>query len=125
MWFNNGLLYANSAIRPSAVSDGMSKTLLLGETRYGRGNFTWASSGKFDGNASPLQMAAARTAINTLNPDSVWFAVSMPQGFSSSHTGGCNVAMGDASVRFVSENIDINTYRSLGSRNDGASLQDF
>lgn len=122
-WFNNGLLYANSSIRPSAVTDGMSKVFLLGETRYGSGNFTWASSGKFDNNASPLQMAGAHQAINTLNP-TTWFAVIMPQGFSSLHSGGCVAAMADASVRFVSENIDINTYRALGSRNDGAAVED-
>jgi prepilin-type N-terminal cleavage/methylation domain-containing protein len=37
----------------------------------------------------------------------------------SKHPGGVNVAMGDASVHFVSETIDLATWQNLGARNDG------
>jgi prepilin-type N-terminal cleavage/methylation domain-containing protein/prepilin-type processing-associated H-X9-DG protein len=37
--------------------------------------------------------------------------------FGSFHTGGSNFAMGDGSVRFVSESIDLKTYLAYGSRN--------
>ncbi|MFW5693499.1 MAG: H-X9-DG-CTERM domain-containing protein [Thermoguttaceae bacterium] len=40
----------------------------------------------------------------------------------SHHPGGCNFAMGDGSVHFLSENMDIHAYRSLGIRNDGLPL---
>ena len=43
--------------------------------------------------------------------------------FGSQHPGGCNFLLMDGSVRFVSENIDLNTYRSVGTRNGGESLQ--
>ena len=39
--------------------------------------------------------------------------------FGSYHPGGCNIAFADGSVQFVSQMIDINLYRQLGSRADG------
>ncbi|ADG69207.1 protein of unknown function DUF1559 [Planctopirus limnophila DSM 3776] len=43
-------------------------------------------------------------------------------GFSSLHTGGCHFALGDGSVRFLSENIDMKTFRMLMDRQDGRLL---
>ena len=37
----------------------------------------------------------------------------------SRHAGGRYFAMADGSVQFVSQNIDITTYRTLGKRADG------
>jgi prepilin-type N-terminal cleavage/methylation domain-containing protein len=37
--------------------------------------------------------------------------------FASFHTGGVNFSFGDASVRFISESIDVATYLAFGSRN--------
>jgi len=39
--------------------------------------------------------------------------------FGSYHPGGCNIGFADGSVQFVSQTIDINLYRRLGSRADG------
>ena len=41
----------------------------------------------------------------------------------SSHPGGANVSMGDASVRFVSETIDFNLWQAVGSRNGAETAQ--
>jgi len=38
---------------------------------------------------------------------------------SSYHTGGVNVLFGDGDVRFISDGIDLGTWRALGSRNGG------
>ena len=40
-------------------------------------------------------------------------------GFASSHPGGANFAMGDGSVSFMSEDIDLDTYRALSTRDGG------
>jgi len=40
----------------------------------------------------------------------------------SNHPGGCNFTMGDGSVRFIKETINMPTYWSLGSRNGGEVL---
>jgi prepilin-type N-terminal cleavage/methylation domain-containing protein/prepilin-type processing-associated H-X9-DG protein len=37
----------------------------------------------------------------------------------SRHPGGVNVAMGDCSVRFVTQTIDLLTWQRMGARNDG------
>lgn len=39
-------------------------------------------------------------------------------GFSSFHANGANFFMGDGSIRFLTNNIDLDLYRGLGNRND-------
>jgi len=41
----------------------------------------------------------------------------------SRHPGGVNVALGDASIRFVSSTIDFPTWQNLGGRNEGIPVQ--
>jgi len=43
----------------------------------------------------------------------------------SRHTGGVHVTLGDGSVRFVSENIDLQTWQWLGARDDGNPVGEF
>ena len=43
----------------------------------------------------------------------------------SLHTGGAQVQLGDASVRFVSENIDLQVWRSVGSRDGGEVVGEY
>jgi prepilin-type processing-associated H-X9-DG protein len=44
---------------------------------------------------------------------------------SSRHPGGVNVLLGDGSVRFIRDSIDLPTWRGLGSRNGGEVLGDY
>ena len=46
-------------------------------------------------------------------------------GFSSAHSGGANFALGDGSVRYLSETIDKQVYQQLGHRADGQLLDEF
>ena len=41
----------------------------------------------------------------------------------SYHPGGVNVAMGDGSVRFISETIELETWQYLGARADGKTVE--
>jgi prepilin-type N-terminal cleavage/methylation domain-containing protein/prepilin-type processing-associated H-X9-DG protein len=43
----------------------------------------------------------------------------------SMHTGGVNALLGDGSVRFIPNSIDLGTFQRLGARNDGLPLGDF
>jgi prepilin-type processing-associated H-X9-DG protein len=42
----------------------------------------------------------------------------------SYHPGGVNLALCDGSVRFVSETIDVRTWREMGSRNGGEIIEE-
>jgi prepilin-type N-terminal cleavage/methylation domain-containing protein/prepilin-type processing-associated H-X9-DG protein len=61
---------------------------------------------------------------NPRHPDAAWMAFGW---FSarSFHPGGVNVGLGDGSVRFVSDTIDLNTWHNLGSIADGQVLGNF
>jgi len=43
----------------------------------------------------------------------------------SAHSGGIHVLLGDGSVRFISDNINMQTFRWLCTRDDGNSVGDF
>ncbi|MBA4029857.1 MAG: prepilin-type cleavage/methylation domain-containing protein [Planctomyces sp.] len=47
------------------------------------------------------------------------------QAFGSRHTGGAHFLLGDGSVKFLSENIDLTLYRGIGSRAGGETLGEF
>ncbi|MGD9855503.1 MAG: DUF1559 domain-containing protein, partial [Planctomycetaceae bacterium] len=60
-----------------------------------------------------------RSGSGQLLPDATW------HGFSSDHAGGCHFLLGDGSVRFLSENLDTNTYRNLATIKDGKVVGEF
>lgn len=43
----------------------------------------------------------------------------------SYHTGGVNAVLGDGSVRFIRDNVQLITFQRLGHRNDGHPVSDF
>jgi prepilin-type N-terminal cleavage/methylation domain-containing protein/prepilin-type processing-associated H-X9-DG protein len=49
-------------------------------------------------------------------------AMSMQVSPNSNHPGGVNLMMGDGSVRFAANAVDINTWRALGTRNGGEAI---
>jgi prepilin-type N-terminal cleavage/methylation domain-containing protein len=46
-------------------------------------------------------------------------------GYNSWHPGGAHFLTGDGAVRFITENVDINTYMSILRRTDGATVGAF
>jgi prepilin-type N-terminal cleavage/methylation domain-containing protein len=76
-----------------------------------------------------------QTALNTVAPPNWRFPNCQwsPSGYSSDrnglyaprsrHPGGVNAALGDASVRFISETVDFQTFQNLGARDDGIAIQ--
>jgi len=53
-----------------------------------------------------------------------WFGSTL-NAASSYHVGGVQVALADGSVRFVSDNVDNETWARLGNRNDGQVIGEF
>jgi len=132
-----GMLQGNFNCRPGDVGDGLSNTIMLGELA-GRPDVYRA------GALSTLDVAAGESADGAgwgdpLNGDQ-WLKGSLfdgtgggsqggpcpinctnltETGLYAFHTGGCNVAMGDGSVRFLAASIDPHAFAALVTRNGG------
>ena len=140
-FFQNGIFHNNSHIKIAHISDGTSNVFLVGETKYcphplghdADGAYAgWDSALRVHTNESftfPSGLCAAMNGINSsdVNPaDADVFSGTIASStFGSNHPGGCHFCMADGSVHFTPETIDINTYRSLGIRNDGLPLGGF
>lgn len=51
------------------------------------------------------------------------FGINLP--LNSAHAGGVHILMGDGTVRFLGNNIDMLTYRRLATRDDGIAISNF
>ena len=129
--FYGGTFGANSKRGIRDMSDGTSNVLMVGE-RYTPSN----------GAALTNQVAGDATWVGVTVAGSEWlvlgeatfkinanFTAANPRplttGFGSMHTGGAQFLLGDGSVRFLSENLDINTYRLISRVNDSQLVGDF
>ncbi|HVW00574.1 MAG TPA: DUF1559 domain-containing protein [Planctomycetaceae bacterium] len=126
--FLNGTFYWNSAINEAQITDGMSNTLLLGESIWG----LWGDS--MDATARVID-AARRASGDPLVDDShgpfdyASQAVTTDTNrqhwdlsFGSWHTQICNFTLSDGSVRGINKQIDIGVMESLASRNGGEAV---
>jgi prepilin-type processing-associated H-X9-DG protein len=135
-FFHNGIFYANSKTSVADVTDGTSTTILIGETRYTMtredrrklaADEAWqgwdsairshpeSGTGNFSG---PMNLCATHLALNSGPKNVTGFGI-MTTTFGSYHIGGANFAFADGSVVFLTDNIDLATYRSMGQRADG------
>ena len=97
------------------VTDGLSRTVMAGETLPGHNIFNGAFNLNF-----PL--ASMSVPINKMLDDNGRFNGNLwpySGGFKSLHPGGANVVMGDASVQFLLDSIDERVYVALGTRAGG------
>jgi prepilin-type N-terminal cleavage/methylation domain-containing protein len=140
----------HSAISPTAIRtrvmsmrdmrDGTSNCLLMAEVCQGtggdlRGFSWWAYASGFNGfqapnSAEPDVMQAANYCVNQPEQNLPCFGPysaerPMMMAARSRHTGGVQVVLGDGSVRFVSENINIVTWRNLASIRSGQAIGEF
>ncbi len=116
-FYVDGLLYHNSHVSDGEVRDGFSNVLLIGETRYAPN--TWANSAKVEPNwAVPMLLAGAHEQINLYPMGITGWHISS-RTFGSHHSAGCQFALADGSVHFLSESIDNAVFRGLGQRASG------
>ena len=96
--------------------------------------FTGAESVRFrditDGTSNTIMVGEAEgAAIPWSAPQDIDVAVyqqiNEPGGFASDHVGGAQFLLGDGSVRFISENIDLQTLRNLFNRHDNNVIGEF
>jgi len=106
------------------ITDGSSNCLAIGEQSWMKSNAIrfWCRSIVAPPNAGAG--SADHTMGNARNIDFAINAVPFNSGtvkfndtsFGSDHTGGAHFLIGDGTVRFLSQNMDIGIYKSLASR---------
>ncbi len=147
----NGIGFQRSQVTIADIGDGTSSTYMVGEKpmdpnfyTFGQpnnaANRDWGDDGcayqgldddlvrwsgwvTVTGNAA----TAAITAFNTEPPwrDTPGAFNALRSAFGSAHAGGFNMCLADGSVRTFSYNIDPETHRPLGGRNDGLVVGDY
>lgn len=117
---DEGLLLYDYQVKAKSITDGLSKTLLIGEL-YDYDNVQQTYEGdawvKGVGVSYTVRdfLAACKNVTYTINaPSPVNEGNNGP--FQSVHAGGTFFGLGDGSVTFISDNIDVTLYKSLASR---------
>lgn len=116
----DGMFSHNSKIRMADITDGTSNTVLLGEHKSDR-TLDWHST--WVGLVPGGEEATARflgVADHTPNHPAAHI-----DDFSSSHTGGVHLLMGDGRVRFVMQSIDFGVFRAIITRAGSEVVGDF
>ncbi len=141
----HGVLTRNSRIGFRDITDGTSNTILVMEISQDRVFYTsgaepstfyrrWSRGGTggesipFKNVAHPPNSNGGQSVLEdgSRNPSCSGVCKLGDVSMGSNHKGGCQVVMADGSVKFVSENIDLNVLKGVASRNGNevASLGD-
>jgi len=145
-WSDHGLISGSTPKKMKQCTDGLSNTMLVGELS---GYTLDSANGQHDNRQSAIWgwpmsgpwfgggWMANNTNVIAYPPNAPVYgqigvgntgaqsAAMYNTPLSSAHTGGVQVLMGDGSSRFISNNINLNTYIYLGARDDGQALGDF
>ena len=136
---SDGIFYMNSETRSRDVKDGMSTTVLLGETLPDQDLFDVDVGGNiqkvdhwyigsrelanyplaipFGSNECSECLGSTAIPINSIKIESSP-ADHKELSFGSRHTQGANIAFADGHVQFVSNLIDSSVWSAVGSRNE-------
>lgn len=128
----DGVMFPQSGTGFRDITDGTSNTIMVAESREQNAS-VW-----IDGTSAsvaarymaliPPSYAGPRVSINYrpyfqggIFPN----FIGQEWGPSSQHIGGAHHLLCDGSVRFLSENIDVNVYDALATRNGGEVVGEF
>jgi prepilin-type N-terminal cleavage/methylation domain-containing protein len=120
-----GVIYPLSKTRPRDVTDGLSKTILIVESREEKlrvwiDGITAANTAlRFSPTGNPA--VAEQVSLNA-NPYYDFEGIVSQYGPSSMHPGGANHLAGDGSVHFLSDTISATIYVGLCTRAGGETI---
>lgn len=140
----DGPFYRNSKTRIAEVTDGTTNTLFFGEHSSRLSDKTWVGvvpgasihpriSSPENGPDGAATMVLVHAGPSGGELDITGFPIIHPVNFPtnhvgqmySEHPGGGNVCMGDASVHFFPETIDLITFAEISSMNEGEVVGDW
>lgn len=117
-----GIFEVDSETRMGDITDGTSNTLIVGEIslhnpQFGSRFRNWVRGCDANGSDHIASCRNIANSINTLVPagSTTFNDIAM----SSHHSGGAMFLLSDASARFLSQNIDLGTYKAAASRDGG------
>jgi prepilin-type N-terminal cleavage/methylation domain-containing protein/prepilin-type processing-associated H-X9-DG protein len=129
------------AVTFAEFTDGLSNTLLLSEIIMARNDTDYDIRGDMMNDDRPctqfMTINTPNTAANDVSPycNGATYPQNPPctnagsqysqKAARSRHSGGVNVLLGDGSVRFIRNSIDVATWRALGTMNGGEVLGNF
>jgi len=118
---STGIVYATSLTTVAMVTDGLSKTYLVGEKYLNADAYTTGSDGGDNeclimGDNPDISRFTFETPMQDLK------GVAATNRFGSAHAGSFNMAFADGAVRTISYSIDATLHRNLGDRRDGAAI---
>ena len=108
---NTGMALYSTRIKRKQITDGTTKTFLLGEVE----DCTMPNNRWWYGLRHQDSMRSTDNPVNT-PPGAGVIAQGANGAFGSRHPAGAMFAMVDGAVRFVDESIDLTLYRFLGQR---------
>lgn len=129
----DGMFFGCSNIKMRDITDGTFNTLMVGESRSseysndGQQMDYWAFCspqtggwvfGGLGGTEDSYGLGSAIVKPNA-NLDLAFNGVLMEMAFGSYHVGDAQFTLADGSIHFISENVDLNLYRSLATRGGG------
>jgi prepilin-type N-terminal cleavage/methylation domain-containing protein len=120
-----GVIFPLSAIRPRDVTDGLSKTILIAESREEKlrvwidGIIAANTALRFSSNGDPD--VASQISLNA-NPYYDYEGIVSLYGPSSMHPGGALHLAGDGSVHFVRDTVSAAIYVALCTRAGGETI---
>ncbi|WP_020471896.1 DUF1559 domain-containing protein [Zavarzinella formosa] len=126
----------NITKRFADITDGTSNTLLMAEVIQGqradlRGFVWWGPGCGFTTFAGPNSSVPDYPSQNcdsaAPNPPCAAYTTANPinQFARSKHTNGVMTSLSDGSIRFVSNNVDINIWRALGTAGAGEAISSY
>ena len=129
----SGILMQDDPVRIANIPDGVSNTLLLGETIHYRGirsntkDFRWDPTlyGRANANYGTTDDSLALLRIGNRQPNPPLNVTgSLKTSYASYHEGGAQFALCDGSVRFIIDLVNVKLLRQLSSRKDGIFISD-
>jgi prepilin-type N-terminal cleavage/methylation domain-containing protein/prepilin-type processing-associated H-X9-DG protein len=119
----DGIFFERSMVTIQMIRDGTTNTIMVGEKYLNPVNYATGMDGadnenSFTGNNNDNNRSAGLNYPPLRDTN----GLGLTEQFGSAHSAGLNIALCDGSVRAVSYSIDTETWRRLGNRRDGETV---